>query len=123
MTEHTSEQKKRYSRQSLIERVGAGGGYDEWFDLRVSPTVGGVLDLSESSGQGDASRVATLLHSLIVDWSLTDEAGNKLPITVDNVRALPVDMTMPMFERVNKLSESFLALGSLLTSKSESTPS
>lgn len=38
----------------------------------------------------DVERALRALSRMIVDWNLTDEDGNKLPIDLDNIKKLPL---------------------------------
>jgi len=42
----------------------------------------------------DVERTLRALSRMIIDWNLTDEKGNKLPINLENIKKLPlVDVT------------------------------
>ena len=102
---------KRYVSGSVTERVPAGGGYDEWFEIRKAPKFGATLDLSATGT--DAERRDELFASMIADWSLTDEAGQKLPINAVTVRNLDLDLAAPIMPYLEAYANAFLVLRSL----------
>ena len=103
---------RRYSVKAVTERVLAGGDYDEWFDLRKSVGLGDTLEMAEyTTNQG---RINHLLRMMIVDWSLCDDAGVKLPVNADTIASLDVELIAPVISRMNDMAASFLALQSAI---------
>lgn len=105
---------KRYIESEELERVPAGGGYEEWFDLRSFATLGAVKEIGRATNNLD--RASMLLAAMIADWSLVDADGNKLPITPESIDQVKGELLEPLWGRVGALSESFLALASVIKS-------
>lgn len=112
---------KRYNPADEIERVPAGGDYDEWFDVRKGATLGSVMNSYQSSDP--KARITNMLCALIAAWSLTDggqadpEHPRVLPITPEIIADLPVEMLEPLMNRFEALTDSFLALASATRSR------
>lgn len=96
----------RFNPKAAVVRVEAGGGFAEWFDVYPRMTVG--MRLARDEQQTAADRAAVVLSLAIRDWSLTDEQGEKLPITADVCKGLDEDLIAPVW---GVLSTGFLAQG------------
>ena len=123
---------KRYVSGSATERVPAGGGYDEWFEIRLVPELGTALDVSMTGQDGtkpdhelsdaenavreeqaNKARTSALFASMIIDWSLVGADGNKLPINAVTVRNLDLDLAAPIMPYLEAYANAFLVLRSL----------
>ena len=45
-----------------------------------------------------------LLKEMIVDWSFTDESGNKVPLTPENIDNLAADIAQIVVEEIGRLN-------------------
>lgn len=58
--------------------------------MDVSPIkTGDVVGVSQGMTEGEAS--VRMLYERIKSWNYTDETGNLLPVSFDNVKALDID--------------------------------
>jgi hypothetical protein len=63
--------------------------------------AGDIEDIYGRNETSDVHKMFLVLAKIIVDWNLTNEEGEKLPITVDNIKLFDIrDLT----EIVNKTS-------------------
>lgn len=46
-----------------------------------------------------------LACKLIVDWNLTDDEENKLPITEENVAKLPPEVALPILDKIFEIAK------------------
>ena len=106
-----------------VVRVPAGGGFDEWIDIR-RPAME-HFERTQLRLIGDDSRLIRLHMAalIIVDWSLTDESGDKLPITFDEIASGDAEMSAilePVLDRVN----DFLAarVSAMMNAEKSKTP-
>jgi hypothetical protein len=87
-----------------IERLTAGGKFtDDWIDIRRPSLVD--FERAQMRLIGDDSRLARIhmAASIIVAWSFTDEAGNALPVSYDEIAAADGELSValePVFDRV-----------------------
>lgn len=105
---------RRYHAEEEVERVPAGGGYDEWFDVRTYATLGDALRAGQY--KTNAERTTGLLTMMIADWSLTDASGQKLPVNEATVAGLKGELLAPVLEKLGAMTEAFLALASAIKS-------
>jgi len=103
---------KRYIPEDEIVRVPAGGGYKEWFDVLPFATLGNTFDSARYTDPRE--RVAALICGILVDWSLINKAGEKLPITPQVVMRLKSELIEPLMAQLTGLTESFLSLTSAI---------
>lgn len=98
---------KRFSLadSTTIKRIEAGGGFDEWFDVLMRPTTGMVMAASDVESNGE--RGIRLAVAFVQAWSLQDDAGAALPVTVETMRKLPVEMIQPLLAHLGEVM-SFL---------------
>lgn len=47
-------------------------------------------DYEESEDENRSDRAYSIIAKIIIDWNLTDENGNPLPITLDSIKKLPI---------------------------------
>lgn len=90
--------------------VAAGGGYDETFDLFSRPTTGLIMAAADATTNGE--RGIQMAAGFIKAWSLEDGNGQPLPVTVENVRGLPLDMLQPVLDHMTK-AMSFLVVAGM----------
>lgn len=95
-----------------IDRVfGVGDMAEEWIDIR-RPTYG---DAEKFNDTDDRSK---LVVSFFTDWSISD-GENKVEISVDVFRELPLDITLPALERFNANFLPLVELGQKNAAKSK----
>lgn len=99
-----------FGAKSATRINGVGDLSDEWIEIRRAT----FLDAQNALGK-KADQVSALIAKFIVDWSITDESGSKVPITPENFEALPLDIVAPAVEHFNSL---FLPLEALAKRKS-----
>jgi len=49
----------------------------------------------------DVERTLRALSRMIVDWNLTDEKGNKLPVNLENIKKLPLTDVTELISRTS----------------------
>lgn len=80
-------------------RVAGGGEYsDEWIEIRRVKWD----DAQRMSGATEAEQKNALIP-FIVDWSITDESGAKVPINVETMAELPIEIVLPAIQYFNEL--------------------
>lgn len=93
------------------ERIPAAGGFDEdWIEVRRPTLEMYERVLMRSLGDEDSARLMRLrLAALMIgDWSFTDDAGQKLPITYEQVAGAD-DQLARAIEPVLERAADFLA--------------
>lgn len=118
--------RRRY--RAMHKRLEAGGDYDEWFEIRIRPTLADFLEASRS-GSTEFEQGVVLASRMIKRWSITtleplDPANDPLtngddlsdeeieriyrrvpmPVTKDAILTLPLDMVMPLLEEMQQLA-------------------
>lgn len=90
----------RYNPNSALDTVmvAAGGGYEETFNLIVKPTAGMVMSAADATTDGE--RGIVMAARFIQSWSLQDADGRSIPITLDNIRGLPIEMIGPVLDHM-----------------------
>lgn len=49
------------------------------------------------------------IKTLLVDWTLKDDKGDKIPVTIENINRLPSSLVQHIFEKVKAIDGSFLS--------------
>lgn len=96
-------------------RVQVGGSFpDEWFEVLLYPSMTALVPLMSlrgASSEGEAlSGSLPGLTEMLVDWSIVS-AGQKAPITVENMKRLPAEMQIALILAIKDLNVDFLARG------------
>lgn len=65
------------------KRIPASLDYEEWFEIRLGV---GMDELASIDRSTPAASLLGTFAMLITDWSLTDGNGEKLPITLENIK-------------------------------------
>jgi hypothetical protein len=87
--------------EKQTKRVDAGEPYgEEWFDIKTRADTGAVLAAAE--GASNSERTMRLITALISDWSLLDKQGAKAPVTLETFQGLPIEMTAPLLDEVQR---------------------
>lgn len=77
-----------------IDRVyGVGDMTEEWIDIRRA-------NYNDVEKYKDETDRAKMVVSFITDWSISDD-NQKMGISVEVFRELPLEITMPALERFN----------------------
>lgn len=97
-----------YGKPQVKRIFGTGDYSEEWIDIRRAK----MHDAEALSTGG--KRNADILALLIVDWSIVDEQGEKLPISGDVLNELPIEISMPA---LNYFNEIFLPLTALAVAR------
>lgn len=93
-------------------RVNCDGEYsEEWIEIRRVK-----WDDAQRIGNMTKDEQKNLLIQFIVDWSIADEGGNKVPINVDTLAELPIEIVLKATQHFNDL---FLALDKSAKPKSD----
>lgn len=71
-------------------------------DLRDSLTVGQVEAL-----QGEGDQLINSLVVFIADWDFTDDKGEKMPVTKENVALIPIEDLEAIANHMNVVVEKF----------------
>lgn len=91
------------------ERIAAGGGFEEWFEVATTVTTGDFIEARRQAVSEDNMEMGMrLMARLVRTWSLQDAAGAPVPITYDAILALPWPLVEPVF---NKIAERMSFLG------------
>lgn len=110
----TNEDQGQYVFDPDAGKVIQGGGkwVKEWFKLRADISFGNIISFSSETEAQAANRMPRIAAALLLDWSIKDKEGNKVPITPENFEALPVTMVKPIVDEMN--GPNFLAQVSAL---------
>jgi hypothetical protein len=93
------------------ERIPAGGGFDEdWIEVKRPMLEMYERVLMRSIGDEDSARLMRLRMAalMVLDWSFTDAAGNKLPVTYEQIAGAD-DLLSKALEPVLDQAADFLA--------------
>lgn len=97
-----------------VERVhGVGAFAEEWIDIRRAK-------ITDAEAMTKQTEQINILASLITDWSICDENGEKVAPSGEALRELPIEITIPALEYFNKI---FLPLMVLAEKKSGNSKS
>lgn len=104
-----------------VQRIPAGEPFadSEWFEVADSIAFGDVLALAGASYKKD-DVLGWICVSMLRAWSVTDEDGNAVPITLETVKALDPMLAAPLLEQATKLNKSFLVVQSGQTNQDAS---
>lgn len=92
-------------------RIAGSGEYaDEWIEIRRLK-----WDDAQRMSRATEAEQKNALIPFITDWSIVDESGAKVPISVETMAELPIEIVLPAIEYFNDL---FLALAALVPKKS-----
>jgi len=82
-------------------KVTLGTIKDSEITIKDGLLAGDIEDIYGKNETSDVHKMFLVLTKIIVDWNLTDEKGEKLPITIENIKLFDIrDLT----EIVNKTS-------------------
>jgi hypothetical protein len=82
--------------------------YDGWWcDIRVNPPLGLYLEKMNALQIADSSKpeivappLYDLLNMIIIAWNFTDENGQALPLGIDGLKQLPLDLLVAIGAKV-----------------------
>lgn len=89
-----------------IKRINAGDGYEgEWFEVRgITMRDSDAAQKANDDTSAGAEGKTALLARIITDWSFTDGAGDKLPITPTNLADMDVAAYAPVLDHIKAKS-------------------
>ena len=99
-----------YGRPQSTRIAGSGEYTDEWIEIRRVKWN----DAQRMSGATEAEQKNALIP-FITDWSIVDESGAKVPINVETIAELPIEIVLPATQYFNEL---FLGLAASVPKKS-----
>jgi hypothetical protein len=79
-----------------VELVGEYAG--EWIEFTDKAT-NRLAYVAQSTDEKD--KAAAIFVAMITDWSLKDEDGSKLPISIDTFYELPADLLVPLYGAID----------------------
>jgi hypothetical protein len=93
------------------ERIAAGGGFEEWFEVATTVTTGDFIEARRSSTSEDSMEMGMrLMARLVRAWSMQDAAGAPVPITYEAILALPWPLVEPVFTVISERMRFFSPL-------------
>jgi hypothetical protein len=66
--------------------------------LKTNISVG---DLAETEKHEGFDHSTSIIEKLLVKWNFEDEEGKELPITIENIKQLPIKDLTHLFEKIN----------------------
>jgi hypothetical protein len=79
---------KDYRQVKTIDLPGIDGGT---VDIYTAPLVGDLIEIMPSGQEMTNAQSLEMLVRLIKSWNLTDEQGQVLPVTIENLKLLSVE--------------------------------
>lgn len=79
-------------------------GDNDWVKVPAKLSFGFVSSFEHIKG-GDLEKTAHFLVQLIVDWSAKTPEGEKLPISIENIKKLEVTSLKKIMEQIIPLTE------------------
>lgn len=79
---------KDYRSVQTIALPGIDGGT---VDIYTAPLVGDLIEIMPAGQEMTNAQSLAMLVRLIKSWNLTDEQGQSLPVTIDNLKLLSVE--------------------------------
>jgi len=93
------------------KRIDLDGDYlDWWFVIQTNPPSGVLIDSIEAlEGVGTNTKLSiamppiyTLLQLAISEWNFVDTKGKALPVSIDSLKKLPIDLIMSLAIKVQE---------------------
>jgi len=94
---------KDFRKVEVIELPSFPGSKVEIYDQLIFGNIVQLDELGEDAT--DMERIIKAASLLIKSWNLTDKDGNVLPITVENIRKLPIKDANILMKKVTEAIE------------------
>jgi hypothetical protein len=99
-----------------VKRIFGNGEYsEEWIEIRRVKWD----DAQRMSGATETEQKNALIP-FVADWSITNESGEKVPIGIETMAELPIEIVLPAIQYFNEL---FLGLAASAPPKHDNSKS
>lgn len=96
-------------------RIELGGEYKGWWaDIRTNPSVGLLIDAITTFERADKEEIGEIMPPIydmldltVNSWNFVDEKGKDIPVTLDGLKRVPIDLLMVL---ANKVQEAVVTL-------------